>query len=223
MSTQSAIRAALPAISVIVSRPTSGRPSRAAEVPNPVMYTAGNPASSTSRAASGSKAPGATIVCPVSSSARSRAGPPGRRVSRAVIAPLADSGERARLAVVPAGVQRDDQPVPDRDDVIGTVVPRAAEVPAEPRRSHHQDHLVTGGDDLLKLGSEPHLNLVAQRLLQCVAATAGLRLRIFMGRIQVGPLQARVHELHHARDVTPVVGQEGIAYDPLALVTHLGR
>jgi hypothetical protein len=135
-------------------------------------------------------------------------------VSRAVIAPL---------AVVPAGVQRDDQPVPDRDDVIGTVVARAAEEPAEPRRSHHQDHLVTGGDDLLKLGSEPDLGLVAQRPLQLVAAAAGLRLRIRTGRVQVGPLQAWVHELHHARDITPVVGQEGIAYDPLVLVTHLGR
>jgi hypothetical protein len=41
----------------MVSRPTSGRPMRAAEVPNPVMYTAGNPASSTSRADSGSNGP----------------------------------------------------------------------------------------------------------------------------------------------------------------------
>src|SRR5438094_137398 len=42
MSTQSAIRPALAAISVIVSRPTSGRPISAADVPNPVMYRAGN-------------------------------------------------------------------------------------------------------------------------------------------------------------------------------------
>src|SRR5580658_2155497 len=84
MSTQAAIRPALPAISVMVSRPTSGRPIRAAEVPNPVMYTAGNPASSTNRADSGSNAPGATMVWPESSRARRRAGPPGRRVSRAV-------------------------------------------------------------------------------------------------------------------------------------------
>jgi hypothetical protein len=84
MSTQAAIRPALSTISVIVSRPTSGRPSSAAEVPNPVMYTAANPASSTSRAASGSKAPGATMVWPESSRARSRTAPPGRRVSRAV-------------------------------------------------------------------------------------------------------------------------------------------
>src|SRR6516164_8136056 len=130
MSTQAAIRAALSAISVIVSRPTSGRPSSAAEVPNPVMYTAGNPASSTSRAASGSNAPGATMVRPDSSRARSRAGPPGRRVSRAVIAyqagrrddpRLADPREGARLLVVAAGVQLDDPAVPDRDDVIGPV------------------------------------------------------------------------------------------------------
>ena len=52
-----------------VSRPTSGRPISAADVPNPVMYTAGKPASSTSRAASGSNAPGATMVCPDSSRA----------------------------------------------------------------------------------------------------------------------------------------------------------
>src|ERR1700684_2081236 len=64
MSTHAAIRPALPAISVIVSSPASGRPISAADVPNPVMYTAGNPASSTSRAASGSDAPGATIICP---------------------------------------------------------------------------------------------------------------------------------------------------------------
>src|SRR6516225_2942792 len=84
MSTQSAIRPALAAISVMVSRPTSGRPISAAEVPNPVMYTAGNPASSTRRAANGSNAPGATIAGPDSSRARSRAAPPGRRVSRPV-------------------------------------------------------------------------------------------------------------------------------------------
>src|SRR6266702_6102614 len=101
MSTQAAIRPALPAISVMVSRPTSGRPMRAAEVPNPVMYTAGNPASSTSRADNGSKAPGATMVWPESSKARSRAAPPGRRVSRAVtrrpgpaLARLAPDGHR---------------------------------------------------------------------------------------------------------------------------------
>src|SRR6516165_167603 len=95
MSTQSAIRPALAAISVMVSRPTSGRPISAAEVPNPVMYTAGNPASSTSRAASGSNAPGATIVGPDSSSARSRAAPPGRRVSRPVTGHLAPAAPPA--------------------------------------------------------------------------------------------------------------------------------
>src|SRR5262249_42166839 len=87
MSTHAAIRPALSAISVIVSRPTSGRPSSAADAPNPVMYTAANPASSTRRAARGPNAPGATIVWPESSSARSRAGPPGRRVSRPVTGP----------------------------------------------------------------------------------------------------------------------------------------
>src|SRR5580693_9955743 len=101
MSTQAAIRPALPAISVMVSRPTSGRPISAAEVPNPVMYTAGNPASSTSRADSGSNAPGATMVWPDSSSARSRAGPPGRGVSRAVTrgpSPLHSKAWRAATA-----------------------------------------------------------------------------------------------------------------------------
>ena len=92
MSTQSAIRRALSTISVMVSRPTSGRPSSAADVPNPVMYTAGKPASSTSRAASGSNAPGATMVSPDSSNARSRAGPPGRGGSRPV------TGARGTLA-----------------------------------------------------------------------------------------------------------------------------
>ena len=92
MSTQSAMRPALAAISVMVSRPTSGRPISAAEVPNPVMYTAGNPASSTSRAASGSNAPGATTVRPDSSRARSRAAPPGRLVSRPVTGRPARSG-----------------------------------------------------------------------------------------------------------------------------------
>src|SRR5215831_9546942 len=96
MSTQSAIRPALAAISVIVSRPTSGRPISAADVPNPVMYTAGNPASSTSRAASGSNAPGATMVRPDSSRARSRAAPPGRRVSRPVTGRPARSGSDPR-------------------------------------------------------------------------------------------------------------------------------
>src|ERR1700728_2531011 len=99
MSTHAAIRPALPTISVMVSRPTSGRPMRAAEVPNPVMYTAGNPASSTSRADSGSNAPGATIVSPESSSARSRAAPPGLLVSRAVT---------LRPAVAGAGRDRQD-------------------------------------------------------------------------------------------------------------------
>src|SRR5215469_13843078 len=109
MSTHAAIRAALPAISVIVSKPTSGRPSRAAEVPNPVMYTAGNPASSTSRAASGSNAPGATIVCPDSSRALSRAGPPGRRVSLPVTGcprPARSSAPRAS----PPGQARSNSP-----------------------------------------------------------------------------------------------------------------
>src|SRR5690348_13936152 len=180
MSTQAAIRAALPAISVIVSKPTSGRPSSAAEVPNPIMYTAGNPASSTSRAASGSNAPGATMVRPDPSRARSQAGPPGRRVSRAVIARkagrcddprpatssprrsagaqagwLADPRERARLRVVAAGVQLDDPAVPDRDDVIGPITVLPAAMLVESGRAHHQDHLVPGRDDLLKLGSQP--------------------------------------------------------------------
>jgi len=51
------------------------------------------------------------------------------RGSGAEAGPLSDSGERARLAVVPAGVQPGDQPVPDRDHVIGPIaglpVPKA--------------------------------------------------------------------------------------------------
>src|SRR6185437_16699659 len=109
MSTQSAIRPALAAISVIVSRPTSGRPISAAEVPNPVMYTAGNPASSTSRAASGSNAPGATTVCSDSSRALSRAGPPGRRVSLPVTGCPRPAGSSAPRASSP-GQARSNSP-----------------------------------------------------------------------------------------------------------------
>src|SRR5690349_11543305 len=105
MSTQSAIRPALAAISVIVSRPTSGRPISAADVPNPVIYTAGNPASSTSRAASGSNAPGATMVCPDSSRALSRAGPPGRRVSLPVTGCPRPAGSSASRASFPGSGQ----------------------------------------------------------------------------------------------------------------------
>src|SRR5262252_8081421 len=109
MSTQSAIRPALAAISVIVSRPTSGRPISAADVPNPVMYTAGNPASSTSRAASGSNAPGATMVCPDSSRALSREGPPGRRVSLPVTGYPRPAGSSAPRASFP-GQARSNSP-----------------------------------------------------------------------------------------------------------------
>src|SRR5215470_135325 len=109
MSTQSAIRPALAAISVMVSRPTSGRPISAADVPNPVMYTAGNPASSTSRAASGSNAPGATMVCPDSSSALSRAAPPGRRVSLPVTGCPRPAGSSAPRASFP-GQARSNSP-----------------------------------------------------------------------------------------------------------------
>jgi hypothetical protein len=44
------------------------------------------------------------------------------RGSGAEAGPLSDSGERVRLAVVPAGVQPGDKPVPDRDHVIGPIV-----------------------------------------------------------------------------------------------------
>jgi len=54
------MRLAVSIISVAVSNPTSGMPRRVMLVPNPVMYTASNPASLTSRAASPSATPGAT-------------------------------------------------------------------------------------------------------------------------------------------------------------------
>ena len=55
-------------------------------------------------------------------------------------------------------MQRDYPPIPDRYDVIRPVVMEPAQVPAEPWRPHHQDHLVPGGDDLFKL--RPPLLLV---------------------------------------------------------------
>jgi hypothetical protein len=57
-------------------------------------------------------------------------------------------------------MQRDYPPIPDRYDVIRPVVGEPAQVPAEPWRSHHQDHLVPGGDDLFKLGSQASLGLL---------------------------------------------------------------
>src|SRR5581483_10653027 len=69
------IRAALSTISLMERSPTSGRPRSAAAVPNPVMYTAGNPASSTSRAPSPSNTPGARTGSGPASSSRSRRAP----------------------------------------------------------------------------------------------------------------------------------------------------
>src|SRR5262249_48120264 len=57
--TASAMAAAFCTISVMVTSPTSGTPTLASAVPPPVMYTASNPARSTSFAPSGSNAPGA--------------------------------------------------------------------------------------------------------------------------------------------------------------------
>jgi hypothetical protein len=53
---------------------------------------------------------------------------------------LADAGERARLAAIAAGVQPDDQSVPDRDNVICPVVGLPVPVRIDPRCSHHQHH-----------------------------------------------------------------------------------
>src|SRR5208282_5552663 len=92
---------------------------------------------------------------------------------------LADSGERPRLAAVAAGVQPDDQSVPDRDNVVGPVVGLPVPVLVDARRPHHEYYLLAGGDDLLKLGPQSLVRLPAQRLLQLTPATAGLRLRIF--------------------------------------------
>ena len=143
-----------------------------------------------------------------------RAGPQSR---------LAYPGERARLAVIAAGVQPDDPAITDRDNVIGPVVGPPAAVLVESWRAHHQDHLVTGGDDLFKLGPQPQFGLPAQGLLQFLAAAADLRLRVCQAWVEVGPLQAWVHEVHHSREVAPVVGQECLADDPLVLVTHPQR
>ena len=54
IDTAAAMRRALSTISDIVIRPTSGRPRREAALPNPVMYAAAKPASSTSLAPSAS-------------------------------------------------------------------------------------------------------------------------------------------------------------------------
>src|SRR6266567_1827822 len=90
-----------------------------------------------------------------------------------------------------------------------------------PWRSHHQYHLVAGGDDLLNLCPQPQVRLAAQRLFQLPAAMAGPRLRICEARIEVGPFQVRIHQIHHPRDFAPVVGQECLADDPLVQVAHL--
>src|SRR5215471_159295 len=134
---------------------------------------------------------------------------------------LADAGERPRLAAVAAGLQPDDQPVADRDDVIGPVVGLPPPELVDPRRPHHQHHPVTGRDDLLEVGPQPAVGLAAQRLLQLPAAMADLRLRVFQLRVAVGPVDLRVHEVHHPRDIAAVVGQEGLTDDPLILVAHL--
>src|SRR6185503_19332100 len=49
---------------------------------------------------------------------------------------------------------------------------------------------------------------------------ADLRLRVLQLRIAVGPVDLRVHEVHHPCHVAAVVGQEGLTYDPLVLVAH---
>src|SRR5690242_17410328 len=49
----------------------------------------------------------------------------------------------------------------------------------------------------------------------------GLRLRVFQARIEVGPFQFGIHEVHHARDVASVVRKEGFSHDPLVLIAHL--
>src|SRR5262245_46343337 len=134
--------------------------------------------------------------------------------------PLADPGERPCLAAVAAGLQPDDQPAPDRDDVVGPVVGLLPPVLVDPRRPHHQHHPVTGRDDLLKLGPRPAAGLAAERLLQLPAAMADLRLRARQLRVAVGPVDLRVHEVHHPRDIAAVVGPEGLTYDPLVLVAH---
>jgi hypothetical protein len=92
---------------------------------------------------------------------------------------LADSGERLCFAAVAAGVQPGDQPVPDRDNVIGPVGAQPVPVLIDPRCPHRQYYLVTGGDDLLKLGSQPQVRLLAQRLFQLAAATAASSARPF--------------------------------------------
>ena len=63
--------------------------------------------------------------------------------------------------------------------------------------------------------------LAAQRLLQLPAAMAGLRLRVLQLRVPVGPVDLRVHEVHHPSHVAAVVGPEGLTDDPLILVAHL--
>src|SRR5215831_5161598 len=118
-------------------------------------------------------------------------------------------------------MHRDYPPIPDRHDVIRPVVGEPAQVLAEPRRSHYQDHLVPGGDDRFKLGPQAPFGLLAYGLIQFVAAVADPWLRIRRARINVSPFQVRVNEVHHARDIAPVVGQESLADDPFVLVTHL--
>ena len=78
---------------------------------------------------------------------------------------LTDSCERPRLAAVAAGVQPDNQSIPDRDNVISPVVGPPLPVLIDPWRSHHQYYLITGGDDLLKLGPQPQGRLPTQPFL----------------------------------------------------------
>jgi len=84
----------------------------------------------------------------------------------------ADSGERQHLVAVAAAAQPDDQPVPDRDNVICPVVGPPVPVLIHPWRPHHQYHLVAGDDDLLNLCPQPQVRLAAQRLSQLLHAGA---------------------------------------------------
>jgi len=106
------------------------------------------------------------------------------RTARLDLPRLAQPGQCPRFPAAPAGAQPHDHPVPDRQHVVSAVIADPLPVLVDARRVHHQDHLVSGGDDLLDLGPQPACGLAAQRVLQFVAAMTGERLRVRRRRVE---------------------------------------
>ena len=122
---------------------------------------------------------------------------------------LADPGERLRLAAVAAGVQSDDQPVPDRDDVD-----RSSRPACQCR------YWSTPGVRITSITFSPAAMTCSssacnpRSACQRSAFSSSPRPRQVCGCGSSRPgsrsvrVQVRVHEVHHPHNVTPVVGEE---------------